>query len=80
MNVSVTEISPSQKKIQVEIPAPRVQEEFDVRYRDLAKKAKIPGFRPGKVPRSIIKSRYGKMVEQEVSSEFIKETFPFSSS
>ena len=76
MNVSVTEISPSQKKIRVEVPAPKVQEELDGKYRDLAKKAKIPGFRPGKVPRSIIKSRYGKMVEQEVSSEFIQETFP----
>jgi trigger factor len=76
MNVSVTDISPSQKKIRVEIPAPKVQEEFDGKYRDLAKKVKIHGFRPGKVPRSIIKSYYGKAVEQEISSEFIQETFP----
>lgn len=76
MNVSVTDISPSQKKIRVEIPAPKVQKEFDGKYRDLAKKVKIHGFRPGKVPRSIIKSYYGKAVEQEISSEFIQETFP----
>jgi trigger factor len=76
MNVSVTDISPSQKKIRVEIPASKVQEEFDKKYRDLAKQVKIKGFRPGKVPRSIIKSYYGKAVEQEISSEFIQETFP----
>lgn len=76
MNVSVTDLSPSQKKLRVEVPASRVQEEFEVKYRDLAKKAKIKGFRPGKVPRSIIKSYYGKAVEHELSSQFIQETFP----
>lgn len=76
MNVSVTDISPSQKKIHVEVPASQVQKEIDDKYRDLAKKVKIKGFRPGKVPRSIIKSYYGKAVEQEVSSQFIEETYP----
>ncbi|MEN6441275.1 MAG: trigger factor [Syntrophobacter sp.] len=76
MNVSVTDVSPSQKKLRVEVPAPKVREEFEEKYRDLAKKAKIKGFRPGKVPRSIIKSYYGKAVEHELSSEFIQETFP----
>ena len=60
----------------MEIPESRVAEEFDKKYRDLAKKSKIKGFRPGKVPRSIIKSYYGKAVEHEVSSQFIQETFP----
>jgi trigger factor len=76
MNVSVTDISPSQKKIRVEIPASKVSKEIDGKYRDLAKRVKIKGFRPGKVPRSIMQSYYGKAVEQEISSEFIQETFP----
>ena len=75
MNVSLTEISPSQKKIRVEIPESRVTKELEKKYRDLAKKAKIKGFRPGKVPLSIIKSYYGKAVEHEVSSQFIENTF-----
>jgi trigger factor len=75
INVSLTEISPSQKKIRVEIPESRVTKEFEKKYRDLAKKAKIKGFRPGKVPLSIIKSYYGKAVEHEVSSQFIEDTF-----
>ncbi len=75
MNVSLTEISPSQKKIRVEIPESRVTEELEKKYRDLAKKSKIKGFRPGKAPLSIIKSYYGKAVEHEVSSQFIEDTF-----
>ena len=75
MNVSLTDISPSQKKIRVEIPESRVAKELDKKYRDLARNAKIKGFRPGKVPLSIIKSYYGKTVEHEVSSQFIQDTF-----
>ncbi len=75
MNVSLTEISPSQKKIRVEIPESIVTKELGKKYHDLAKKAKIKGFRPGKVPLSIIKSYYGKAVEHEVSSQFIEDTF-----
>jgi trigger factor len=75
INVSLTDISPSQKKIRVEIPGASVARELDKKYRDLAKNAKIKGFRPGKVPLSIIKSYYGKAVEQEASSKFIQDTF-----
>lgn len=75
MNVSVTDVNPGQKKLHVEVPASRVREEFEEKYRKLAKSAKIKGFRPGKVPRSIIKSYYAKAVEHEVSSQFIQETF-----
>ena len=76
LNVSVVDLSANQKKIQVEIPAEKVRKEIEVRYRDLAKKVRIKGFRPGKVPRSVIKSYFGKNIEDEVSAQFIQETFP----
>lgn len=76
MNVSVVEVSPTQKKLNVTIPSRKVQDEIEHRYRDLAKRVKIKGFRPGKVPRAILKSYYGKVIENEVSSQFIHETFP----
>ncbi len=76
MNVSVVDLSASQKKLQVEIPANKVRKELETRYRDLAKRARIKGFRPGKVPRTILESYYGKSVESEVASQFIQETFP----
>jgi trigger factor len=75
MNVSVVDLSANQKKLQVEIPALRVQGALDEKYRDLSKNIRMKGFRPGKVPRNIIKSYYGKTVENEVSSQFIQETY-----
>ncbi len=76
MNVSVEDLSPSQKRLHVEIPAKRVQQAIDKRYRDLSGQVRIKGFRPGKVPRNILKSYYGKSVEHEVTAQFIEESFP----
>jgi trigger factor len=76
MNVSVVDLSANQKKLQVEIPARTVSQELDKEYRELARKARIKGFRPGKVPRNILKSLYGKTIEGELSSRFIQESFP----
>jgi trigger factor len=76
MNVSVVDLSENQKKLQVQIPAEKVQKEIEGKYREMSRQVKIKGFRPGKVPRNILKSYYGKTVEQEVSSQFIQETFP----
>jgi trigger factor len=75
MNVSVVDLSANQKKLHVEIPADKVRKELEAKYRDLSKQVRIKGFRPGKVPRSILKSYYGKTVEHEVSSQFIQDTF-----
>ncbi|SMC19999.1 trigger factor [Desulfacinum hydrothermale DSM 13146] len=76
MKVSVTDVSATQKKLQVVVPADRVQKELDRRYRQLAKQVRIKGFRPGKVPRKILQSYYGKTVEGEVSNQLIQETYP----
>ncbi len=76
MKVSVTDLSPTQKRLEIEVPANRVKRELDKRYRDLAKNVRIKGFRPGKVPRKILQSYYGKNVESEVSSQVIQETYP----
>lgn len=75
MKVSVSDLSPTQKKLQVEIAANRVKKELDKRYRELAKSVRLKGFRPGKVPRTILQSYYGKSVEGEVSNQFIQESF-----
>lgn len=78
MNVSVVDLSETQKKLHVTIPSGKVREELDQKYRDLARQVKIKGFRPGKVPRSILKSYYGKAIEGELSSKFIQESFPLA--
>jgi trigger factor len=76
MKVTVVDLSPSQKKLQIESPAQQVQAELEKRYKELARTARIKGFRPGKVPRNVLKNYYGKAIENEVSNHFVNETFP----
>ena len=59
----------------VVIPATRVEERINEKLEEVAKTARINGFRPGKVPKREIKRRYGKSIREEVSSEIIQSSF-----
>ncbi len=76
MKVSVSDVSATQKRLTVEVPAEAVQQELNKKYRELAKRVRIKGFRPGKVPKNILKAYYGKAIDNEVAQEFIEKTFP----
>ncbi|MFB3886820.1 MAG: trigger factor [Thermodesulfobacteriota bacterium] len=76
MNVNVEELSSIKKKVNVEIPGDEVTKEVDSFYRDLGKKAKIKGFRPGKVPRGILERHFKDYVKAEVMQKLIQETYP----
>ncbi|SFN07337.1 trigger factor [Thermodesulforhabdus norvegica] len=76
MKVSVSDVNPTQKRITVELPAEEVQPELDAQYRLYAGKVRIRGFRPGRVPRNVLKAFYGKFIEEEVAKKFIDRTFP----
>lgn len=76
MNISIEEISPIKKKINVEIPEDRVTTEVEAVYREVGRKAKIKGFRPGKVPRSILERYYKDSIKAEVIQKLIEETYP----
>ncbi len=76
MNVSVEEISPIKKKVSVEIPGEEVTKEVDSFYKDLGKKAKIRGFRPGKVPRNILERYFKDYVKAEVVQKLIGDSYP----
>jgi trigger factor len=76
MKASVEEISSVKKKISVEIPEDHVTKEVDSFYKDLGKKAKIKGFRPGKVPRNILERYFKDHVKAEVIQKLIEESYP----
>ena len=54
------------REIELEIPADNVQKAADKITRDIAKVARIPGFRPGKAPTAIIRRRFASDIEGEV--------------
>ena len=63
------------RKLEITIPEEDVTKKFGEVYDVLKKEAKIPGFRPGKAPLNIIKSRYGKLAEKEVLETMVPDAY-----
>ncbi|MDZ7695648.1 MAG: trigger factor [Deltaproteobacteria bacterium] len=76
MKTSVEDISPVKKRLLVEIGADEVNKSMNRAYGEIRKRAKIPGFRPGKVPRKILESYFGGQVADDVTRELIGDSFP----
>jgi len=76
MKVTVEDISPLKKKMNVEVPEDWVGKEMNAIYQDLGKKAKIKGFRPGKVPRNILERYFKDYVKTEVLQKLIQDAYP----
>lgn len=78
MKTSLEEISPVKKKLSIEIESKEVDKKLNKAYRELGKKAKIAGFRPGKVPRNILEIRFSAQVGEDVTRDLISETLPLA--
>lgn len=63
------------RSIEVEAPAAEVSKAFKQVIKRYTKVARIPGFRAGKVPEALIKSRFAKEVRQEVLESLVSEKF-----
>jgi len=75
MQVTVEDLSSVKKTLHIEIPEDQIIKEIDKAYMELKKRAKIKGFRPGKVPRGMLERYYGKDVNADVASRLIQESF-----
>lgn len=75
MNIQIEETSKLQRKITVEIPWEDVEKELDTAYRELQRRAKVRGFRPGKVPRKVLEQYYRRTVEGEVVDNLVNVGF-----
>lgn len=75
MEVRVEESSPIRRRMTVKIPANRLEEMISGRLKRLAKKVKLPGFRPGKVPMKIMEAQYGPQAMSEAQGELIQQSY-----
>ena len=66
MKTELTDISETRKTLSIEIPTDIVSAEIDRIAKDYTKKARLPGFRPGKVPASIVKQRFREQIMHDV--------------
>jgi len=71
LEVAVDDISQSKKDLTIEVAADEVQIEFEKTYEAFMRNLKLPGFRPGRVPRGMIKQRFTKEIKQEVINQLI---------
>ena len=74
MQVSVETLKGLERKVTVSVPKEKVEEEVSLRLKNLAQKVKIDGFRPGKVPFNVVRSRYSDSVREEVAREMVQST------
>lgn len=73
--VKLEDISQVKKKISFEIPWAFVKEELENVYRDIGKKAKIKGFRPGKIPRKILENNFKTEAEGEAITNIVNKYY-----
>lgn len=75
MQKTVEDINPTKKRFTVEIPAELIEERITDRLKQYGRSVKIPGFRPGKAPLSLLNRKFGKDAETEVLERVIPEYY-----
>ncbi|MFO8029883.1 MAG: trigger factor [Cyclonatronaceae bacterium] len=75
MNIAVEDKSNVDKVLTISATKEELAPRFDKAYREYRKKINMPGFRPGQVPVSIVKKRFGKEIESEEINKYIQEVF-----
>ncbi|MDJ0711493.1 MAG: trigger factor [Woeseiaceae bacterium] len=75
MNVTVESTGALERRMRVELPAERIENEVTARLKSVGRTAKIKGFRPGKVPPRVVRQHYGKAVRQEVLGEIMQKSY-----
>ena len=73
MNTKIEDIDSCKKKIKFDIAFKDYQAKVQSSYLTLARQVKVPGFRPGKAPMSMLEKRFGPNVKKEVMTQLVSE-------
>ncbi|MFZ5442757.1 MAG: trigger factor [Myxococcota bacterium] len=66
MKVQVEDVSAIEKRLSIEVEPALVERELSAAYANLSRQVKLPGFRPGKIPRRILEQKFRSEVEADV--------------
>jgi trigger factor len=64
-----------ERRLNASLPLQLVSSEMEVRLKNLARTAEVPGFRPGKVPFKILEQKHGAQIQQEVLQDALRQSF-----
>src|SRR5215211_6200871 len=75
MKIEVEKQPGSISTLQIELPPEEVSKEWDAIANSFARFAKIPGYRPGKAPRSVIDKRFRKEIQDELTKKLVSKSY-----
>ena len=74
-SVEITEDGPCSRTLTITVPASTVDERLETSLGTITAEANIPGFRKGRVPRSIVEKRFGGHIRQEARGQLMSDAF-----
>ncbi len=74
MQVSVENTGTLSRLMKIQVPAAEIDNKIQSRLKEMSGQVRLKGFRPGKVPMTVVKQRYGQQVRQEVIGQAIQES------
>jgi trigger factor len=75
LQVSIEARDGLERRMRIQVPAARIDNEVATRLSNVGRSARIKGFRPGKAPAKVIRQRYGDQVRQEVLQEVLQNSY-----
>src|SRR6059036_3612792 len=75
MKIEVEAQPGSVSTLRIELPPEEVSKEWDSIANSFARFAKIPGYRPGKAPRSVIEKRFRKQIQEELTKKLVSKSY-----
>ena len=74
MQVSLENTGGLERKLTIQVPGDEIQEKVNAKLKELSKQVRIKGFRPGRVPMSVVKQRYGSQARQEILNDTMQNS------
>lgn len=75
MQVSVEATSSLERRMEVQVPAARIEKAIEDRLQSLSRTVRLKGFRPGKVPVKVVRQQFGQQVRSEVIGDLMQQSF-----
>jgi trigger factor len=75
MQVSLVSTNGLERRLEVTVPGEILANRVDAQLKDLARTARLKGFRPGKVPFAVVRKQYGGQVHSEAVSDLMQRSF-----
>lgn len=75
MKVTIEQVGPCRKALRIEVPAEQVTAEYQKVVKDISAGARVPGFRPGKAPASVIEKQFSKEAIEETRERLVPKAY-----